>query len=354
MERVKGKLGFGMMRLPYKDGEIDFDLVSRMVDRFIEEGYNYFDTAHGYLNEQSEVAVRKCLTSRYPREAYVLTDKLSSNYFNSPDDVIPMVKKELECCGVEYFDYLLMHAQGRNNYDHYMGCEAYEKAKELQAMGLVRHIGISFHDSPDFLRHILEEHPEVEAVQLQINYLDADDEVVQSLACLEVANCFGKDVIVMEPVKGGRLANLTPAALSSLRGIYKGSPASFAIKYAASLPGVKMVLSGMGSYEQMEDNCAALHDLSFPEEYREEAKLLAALLRKEGLIGCTGCSYCTPGCPVNMPIPDIFKMLNAHRAGVGEKDEALLSKADECLRCGACEAVCPQHLSIRQLLADKQ
>ena len=348
MDKVKGKFGFGMMRLPMNGNEVDIEQTKKMVDLFIASGFNYFDTAHGYIDGKSEIAVREALTSRYPRDSYILTDKLTSNFFSKQEDIKPVIEEQLKACGVEYFDYLLMHAQGSSNYEQYQRCRAYETALELKKEGKIRHLGISFHDSAAFLDKILTDHPEVEVVQLQLNYLDWDDKGVQSGPCYEVASKHGKEVIVMEPVKGGRLASLPKAASKGL----VGSPASYALRFCASLENVKMILSGMSSLVQMEDNVITMGQaLPLNEAEKEKLEEIKAYLRAEKLIECTHCSYCEPVCPVSMPIPDLFAKENKHRASLGTLEGSDKGQAASCLRCGACEEKCPQHLPIRELLS---
>lgn len=208
MEKVKKNFGFGCMRLPMKDGEVDTAEMNRMVDAFMDAGFNYFDTAHVYLQGKSETALRTCLTSRYPRESYVLTDKLTANLFKCEADIRPVFESQLAACGVEYFDFYLMHAQGAENYSHFQKCRAYETAFALKAEGKVRHVGISFHDRPEVLEQILADHPDIEAVQIQFNYQDYNDSEIQSRRCYEVCVAHNKPVIVMEPVKGGNLMRL--------------------------------------------------------------------------------------------------------------------------------------------------
>ena len=251
MERIKGNFGFGCMRLPMKDGEVDTTEMNRMVDRFLDAGFNYFDTAHGYLQGKSETALRTCLTSRYSRDRYILTDKLTANYFKTEADIRPLFARQLEACGVEYFDLYLMHAQGAGNYPHFKACRAYETAFSLRAEGKVRHVGISFHDRAEVLERILTEYPEIEVVQIQFNYVDYDDPAVQSRKCYEVCRKFNKPVIVMEPVKGGNLVNLPEEAKTVLDALHGGSPASYALRFAAGFPGIAMVLSGMSNLAQM-------------------------------------------------------------------------------------------------------
>ena len=222
MDRIKKNFGFGCMRLPMIGEEVDIEQTKQMVDAFLDAGFNYFDTAHGYIQGKSEKALKTCLTSRYPRDRYVLTDKLTGSYFKTEADIRPFFESQLEICGVEYFDFYLMHAQGLVNYDHFKECRAYETAFALKKEGKIRHVGISFHDRAEVLERILTEYPEIEVVQIQFNYVDYDDPAVQSRKCYEVCRKFNKPVIVMEPVKGGNLVNLpedAKAVLEDLHGV---------------------------------------------------------------------------------------------------------------------------------------
>ena len=251
MEKIRKNFGFGCMRLPMIGEDVDMEQTKQMVDCFLEQGFNYFDTAHGYLQGKSELALKECLTSRYPREDYVLTDKLSGSYFKKEEDIRPFFESQLAACGVDYFDFYLMHSQSTTNYQHYRDCRAYETAFALKAEGKVRHVGISFHDRAAVLEQILTDYPAIEVVQIQFNYLDYDDVAVQSRKCYEVCRRHGKPVLVMEPVKGGSLVNLPDDAKAVLDALHGGSPASYAIRFAAGFPGMLMVLSGMSSMEQM-------------------------------------------------------------------------------------------------------
>lgn len=361
MNKIKRNFGFGCMRLPMKGEEVDSEQVKRMVDLFLERGFNYFDTAHGYIDGKSELAIRECLTSRYPREDYILTNKLSGNFFQKEEDIRPLFEQQLKACGVEYFDFYLMHAQGARNYPHYKECRAYETAFALKREGKVRHVGISFHDTPEMLDQILSEYPDIEAVQIQFNYLDYDDPAIQSRAVYEMARKHGKPVIIMEPVKGGRLVNLPEEAAQIFSALKGGSPASYAIRFAAGFDGVMMVLSGMSDMAQMEDNSAFMTEFR-PLDERERAAVedVQKIFKTKNFIPCTACRYCTPGCPMGIPIPDIFATVNARKL---HKDwnskfyysvvcEKAGSKASDCVGCGQCEAVCPQHLEIRALLRE--
>ena len=233
-KEIKMNFGFGCMRLPMIDEEVDYDQVCKMVDEFISKGFNYFDTAHGYLGGKSEVAINKCLASRYPRESYILTDKLSGWYFKSQEEIRPLFQQQLDICGVDYFDFYLMHAQNKDRFEHYKRCRAYETAFELKKEGKIKHVGISFHDTAEVLEQILSEYPEIEVVQIQFNYLDYNDSAVQSRKCYEVCEKFNKPVIIMEPVKGGTLANLPDAAMRVFDELGDASYASYAIRFAAS------------------------------------------------------------------------------------------------------------------------
>ena len=361
MEKIKRNFGFGCMRLPMLGEEVDIEQVKRMVDLFLARGFNYFDTAHGYIDGKSELAVRECLTSRYPRESYVLTNKLSGNFFEKEEDIRPLFERQLEACGVEYFDFFLMHAQGARNYPHYRECRAYETAFALKREGKVRHVGISFHDTPEMLDRILSDYPEIEAVQIQFNYLDFDDPAIQSRAVYETARKHGKPVIIMEPVKGGRLVDLPEEAAQVFAALGGGSPASYAIRFAAGFEGVMMVLSGMSDLPQMEDNTAFMADFR-PLNERERAAVgeVQRIFKTKSFIPCTACRYCTPGCPKGIAIPEIFATVNAqklHRNWNSKYYYSVVcggagSRASDCVECGRCESVCPQHLEIRRLLKE--
>ena len=359
-EKIKGNFGFGCMRLPMKDGEVDTEEFSRMVDAFLEAGFNYFDTAHGYLDGKSETALRACLTSRYPRERYVLTDKLSSHFFNSQEEIRPLFHRQLEACGVEYFDFYLMHAQNKDVFEKYKRCRAYETALELREEGKVRHVGLSFHDKAQVLDQILTEYPQMEAVQIQLNYVDFDDPSVESRKCLEVCRAHGKPAIIMEPVKGGSLVNLPQEAQWVFDALKGGSYASYAIRFAASQEGVMMVLSGMGNMDMMRDNVSYMRDFKpLDDREREAVEKACTIFRSKGLIPCTACRYCTERCPKGIDIPALFACMNRRRVfnewnSIYYYQDVLTAKgtrASDCLKCGRCEEICPQHLKIRDLLA---
>lgn len=364
-EKVKKNFGFGCMRLPMKKIDentsmVDYEEFSKMIDEFISRGFNYFDTAHGYLGGKSETALRDCLVKRYPREDYVLVNKLSNNFFKSEADIRPFFQEQLEACGVEYFDFYLMHAQDRSNFEKYKKCRAYETAFELKKEGKVRHVGLSFHDTADVLDNILNTYPEIEAVQIQFNYADYEDASVESRKCLEVCRKHGKPVLVMEPVKGGSLVNLPDEAKAVFDGLGGGSYASYAIRFAASFDGVAMVLSGMGNMEMMLDNLGYMTDFEPLRDYEWNAiEKVCEIFRKQDIIPCTDCKYCMECCPMHIPIPALFACMNGRRAFKNWNTDYYYEvhtedgpKASDCIKCGMCEKACPQHLKIRNLLEE--
>lgn len=349
------------MRLPMKNGEVDEEEFKQMIDAFLDGGFNYFDTAHGYLQGKSETALRDCLVARYPRNRFVLTNKLTNFYFKNEAEVRPFFESQLKICGVDYFDFYLMHAQSKENFAFFKKCRAYEQALEWKKEGKIRHFGISFHDTAEVLEQILFEYPQIEVVQIQLNYVDYDDPAVQSRKCLEVCNRFHKPVIVMEPVKGGNLVRLPEEARKYLEELGTASTASYAIRFAAGCEGVFMTLSGMSDRTQMNDNLSFMKDFTpLNEKERRAIDRVCAVFRSMHLIPCTACRYCTEGCPKKISIPDLFSCMNAkniyhdwnadyYYTQVYTKNNG---KASACIGCGKCEKACPQHLPIRSLLKE--
>ena len=362
---LKGKLGFGLMRLPMVGNKVDLAQTEQMVDAYMAAGFCYFDTAHGYISGQSETAARHALTRRYPRDSFILTNKLSGGFIETADDVLPLFQTQLDACGVDYFDFYLLHAVGAGNYQKFEDCRAFEQLCALKKAGKIRHIGFSFHDSPAFLDRVLTEHPETEAVQLQLNYLDWEDDRVRSRACYEVCVRHNKPVIVMEPVKGGALVHLNDkanAVLESLRENGGGnSIAGYALRFAAGLDHVVMVLSGMSDLSQMEDNINVMSAFSpLNEAERAAIEQVRAIFSALPLIPCTTCRYCTDGCPMKIRIPDILRLRNRHTMFPSPEQAAHYAreltkesgKASDCIGCGRCTDVCPQHLDIPALLQE--
>ena len=366
---IKKNFGFGCMRLPMVDGEVDMEQFKQMVDLFLEEGFNYFDTAHGYLDGKSELALREGLTSRYPRDRYLLVNKLTSMYFHKEEEIRPFFENQLKWCGVDYFDVYLMHAQNAAEFEKYKKCHAYETALQLKEEGRIRHFGISFHDKAVVLDQILTEYPQVEIVQIQFNYLDYEDPSVEARKVYEVCRKHNKPVLVMEPVKGGSLVKLPEDAqkifddLNEEEGTQM-SNASYAIRYAAGFDGMKVVLSGMSDLQQMKDNLSYMKEFQ-PLNAKEKEAVAKVVEVFHGLdmIPCTACHYCVDEnhCPKHIRIPDVFACLNSKKAfndwNMDIYYSSVLSvngsgKASECIGCGGCERVCPQHLEIRKLLGD--
>lgn len=357
------KLGFGLMRLPLLDASdpasIDVEQVKKMVDIFMEKGFTYFDTAWMYCGFQSENVAKAALVERYPREAFTLATKLHSGFFDSFEDRDKIFNKQLENTGVEYFDYYLLHGITAGSYLKYEKYDCFTWLMEKKKSGLVKTAGFSFHDSAELLDEILTKHPEMEFVQLQINYLDWESKWIQARECYETAVRHGVPVIVMEPVKGGTLAEMPKAAEDILKGYAPSmSLSSWAIRFAASLDNVMTVLSGMSNMEQMQDNISYMEDFKpFTEEERELVKKAAEEINSAIAVPCTACAYCVEGCPKKIPIPQYFSIYNEDMREAEEKGwsanevfyEQLAEKggkAGDCVGCGQCERICPQHLPI--------
>ncbi len=365
---IKENFGFGCMRLPMKDGEIDLEQFKEMTDYFLEQGFNYFDTAHGYHNGQSELALKEALTSRYPREKYLLTNKLTGYYFKKQEEIRPFFENQLEWCGVDYFDFYLMHAQTEHEFAKYKECRAYETALELKKEGKIKHFGISFHDKAEVLDQILTEYPQVEVVQIQFNYLDYNSSSVESRKVYEVARKHGKPVLVMEPVKGGSLVNLPADAQKYIDEANEklgqhNSNASYAVRFAAGFEGMEVVLSGMSDMAQLQDNLSYMKDFKALNEVELEAvQGVVGVYRGMDMIPCTACRYCIEEnhCPKDILIPDAFSCMNNKKMFNGWNEDfyynevvtANNGKAGDCIKCGKCEKVCPQHLPIRDYLEE--
>lgn len=361
------KLGFGLMRLPLLNADdpssVDIETFKQMVDVYLERGFTYFDTAWMYADGKSEEAVREALVKRYPRGSFILTDKLPAYILKTPEDREKVFNEQLRRTGAGYFDYYFLHDVNADSIRTFEALDCFSFISKKKAQGLVKHIGFSFHDSPEMLDALLTAHPEVELVQLQINYLDWDSLGIQSRKCYETAVKHGKPVSVMEPVKGGTLAALPEEAEKILKAAdADASAASWAIRFAATNENVMLVLSGMSNMEQLNDNTGFMADFK-PLTKQEWDMMMEVrdIISSSIAIPCTGCAYCTAVCPQDIPIPRYFSFYNNDVIDSAQKKRTPLrayyqrltlseKKASECLECGACESMCPQHLKVREYL----
>ena len=358
------KLGFGLMRLPQlEDGKIDIEQTKQMVDLFLEAGFTYFDTAWAYAG--SEDAIRQALVERYPRDRFILATK-NAAWINckTREDAIAQFETSLKQTGAGYFDFYLLHNLGEGRTHFFDDFDLWSWVQEKKKEGKIKHVGFSFHSTPEELEEILNKHPEMEFVQLQINYADWEAPAIQAKACYEVARKHGKPVIIMEPLRGGRLVNLLPESAKELfaQDEEHRTPAELALKWLYDQPEGTCVLSGMNSMEMVEQNvrtaseygvgCMTESDRALVEAVRQE-------ITKHVKVGCTGCGYCMP-CPRGVDIPGTFRCYNAmYSEGKksGRRDYLQCTafrknpaSASQCVGCGKCEQHCPQHIEIRREL----
>lgn len=357
------RLGFGLMRLPTTDGKnnIDEELLCHLVDCFLKKGFRYFDTAYPYHNGKSELMVRKYISTRYARDSFILADKIAPCFVKDQQDLERIFQEQLIKCGVEYFDVYLLHNLGVSFYEMAKEQKAFEFLRRKKEEGKVRYIGFSFHDTPELLDRILEENQKIDVVQIQLNYLDWENPAVRSRECLEIIRRHQKKAIIMEPVKGGSLANLPEEARNCFEQLGNASAASYALRFAAQQREVVMVLSGMNSMEQVVDNTTVMSKpipLN-PEEFKA-IENVKDVLRTLDTIACTRCGYCMAGCVKQIAISNLFSIYNQWKM-FGEvsfpdmhynknTSEQGRGKAGECIKCGKCEEICPQHLNIISLL----
>ncbi len=357
------KLGFGCMRLPqHANGDIDKEQMKRMVDYYLEHGGRYFDTAYPYHNGKSEEALGVCLTDRYPRESFLIADKMPVWLIKRKEQMKEIFEEQCRRCHVDYFDFYLLHNLNVTCIDNVERVDGFAYLEQLKAEGRVKYIGFSFHDSAKLLDKILSDHPNMDFVQLQINYFDWDSVSIESGACYEVAKKYNIPVIVMETVRGGGLANLPGNAAAVFKRLDPAaSPASYAVRFAAGLEQVAVALSGMSSYEQVKDNCSYMTEGAFRPLNSEEIQAVGKvtdILKGIHMIPCTGCRYCVDECPKNIQVPDLFSIYNDTRMFGNMNFPGMhyavhtngRGKASDCIQCGKCELHCPQHLPIREHL----
>ena len=361
---MSGKLGFGFMRLPLLDKtdqtSFDFELLNKLVDTFIEKGFSYFDTALTYHNSKSEEAVKKALTQRHPRDSFQLATKLPPRILKTKEEQESIFSKQLEKCGVEFFDSYLIHNIGRSAYLDACRFKTFDFVQRKKQEGKIRNTGMSFHDTPELLDEVLTAHPDLDFVQLQINYIDWENYSIQSRRCWEVARKHKIPIIVMEPCKGGNLAKV-PEEAEQLMKEYNpnASIPSWAVRFAGSQEGVFMVLSGMNTMEQVLDNTSYMADFKpFCEEEYKIIEKVADIINKNMVVPCTACRYCVDGCPKKIAIPEYFSLYNGAKRAMTSQFVYYLNlaseygKASDCIGCGQCEEACPQHIRIPEYLKD--
>ncbi|MBE6487468.1 MAG: 4Fe-4S dicluster domain-containing protein [Methanosphaera stadtmanae] len=361
--------GFGMMRLPLLDENdfesIDFEEVNKMVDLFMENGYNYFDTAYPYHDGKSEEAVKKCVIERYPRESVIIANKLPIFLITKEEQLEQIFNQQLERCGVEYFDYYLMHNVSGFSEKGFIDVDSFSFAKQKKEEGKIKKLGLSTHANAEYLDNVLSQHPEMEFVQLQINYLDWENEGVESRKCVEIANKYDLPILIMEPLKGGFLVDIPEEAEKIMKDYNPdNSIVSWALRYVASIENVMMVLTGSSTLDQAKQNIEIMNN--FQKLNEEEYKIIdqvVDIINSNITVACTKCNYCVSSCPVGINIPKLFTLYNNEKIEDNDQFTAVgnmyvnIAKSDskiasDCIKCGACIKECPQHIDIPTVMDD--
>jgi len=363
------KMGFGMMRLPLLDKDdlksVDQEQVNKMADKFMEAGFTYFDTAYPYHDGVSEVALRKAVVERYPRDSFQIADKLPLFLITKEEQLEPIFSEQLERCGVEYFDYYLLHNASGFSEAGFIGVNSFEFALKKKKEGKIKHLGLSSHANAEYIENILKNHPEMEFIQLQINYLDWENDAIESKKCYEVAKKYGLPVIVMEPLKGGFLVNVPEEAEKIMKDFNGEEPISWALRYVSSLDDVFMVLNGVSSLEQLEQNIQIMDNFEeITDEEKDIISKVIGIINSNITVHCTKCNYCLSSCPKKINIPKLFEWYNNQKIENIEGFTAVgnayvnYSKigdntiASDCISCGLCVKECPQHIDIPEIMKD--
>ncbi|WP_292474124.1 aldo/keto reductase [Methanosphaera sp.] len=363
------KMGFGMMRLPLTDKNdlksVDQNQINEMVDKYMQAGFNYFDTAYPYHDGASEVALRKAVVERYPRDSFVIADKLPLFLITENEQLEPIFQEQLERCGVEYFDYYLLHNVSAFSEAGFVGVNSFEFALEKKKEGKIKHLGFSTHANAEYIENIIKEHPELEFIQLQINYLDWENDAIESKKCYEVARKYNLPILIMEPLKGGFLVNIPEEAEKLIKEYNDEEPVTWALKYVSSLDGVFMVLNGVSNIEQMEQNIQIMDNLEeITDEEIEIISKVVGIINSQITVPCTKCNYCLSSCPKNINIPKLFDWYNNEKIENNEEFTAVgnayrnyskienNSIASDCIACGLCVKECPQHIDIPEVMKD--
>ena len=365
------KLGFGFMRMPLTNPDdknsIDITQMEKMVDAFFGAGFTYCDSAWMYHDFMSEPTVGQVVVGRYPRDRFTVATKMPVAMIRSHEEGVSIFEAQLQKMGVDYFDYYLVHDMNVANYERAKKFDMISYLRDKKEAGIIKKLGFSCHDNPEYLDRVLTECPFFEFVQLQINYLDWESAGVQSHKCYDVCVKHGKPVFVMEPVKGGTLAKIPAKAEKLLREVHPDwSPASWALRFAASLPGVQIVLSGMSTLEQVQENTAFMKDMApLTDEEVDLLQKVAAMIRETIAIPCTGCRYCVEEstCPKGILIPNYFALYNTEKLRTREdwspEKEYYVNylnqghgRASDCIQCRKCERVCPQHIEISERMKE--